>query len=84
MKQKTLSLEKFNSPDFLARLRAGEEAAFREFDSAFFVRFTAYAEREFAMNKEDAKDLAQEALIAVSQKIKLFDPERGHLFSWAF
>lgn len=84
VKNKTAALEKFNAPEFVARLRAGEETAFREFDAAFFVSFTAYAEREFAMSKEDAKDLAQETLIAVSQKIKLFDPQRGHLFSWAF
>jgi RNA polymerase sigma-70 factor (ECF subfamily) len=84
VKTKSQYPEKFNQLDFIAKLQAGDEAAFREFDDEFFSRFTAFAEKEFGINQEDAKDLAQDVTINIFQKAKLYDPARGQFVQWVF
>jgi RNA polymerase sigma-70 factor (ECF subfamily) len=84
LKGKTPSLEKLNSPQFIMRLHAGEETAFRELNADLFVKLTDFARQEFGINSEDAKDLTQQTVIAIFQKIRLFDPQKGNFLSWVF
>jgi len=84
LKGKSQYPAKFNQLDFIVRLQVGDETAYRELDNEFFARFTAFAEKEFGINREDAKDLAQDVTINIFRKAKLYDPARGQFIQWAF
>ena len=84
MKRRRLHWDKFNQPDFIARLRANDEKAYRELDTELCNRFTVYVHRKFGIPEQDAKDIVQEATMNIYRKIRLFQPAKGGFVIWAF
>lgn len=84
MKGKTPSLQELDSLGFVARLRAGEETAFHELDRELNTWFTNYVHKKYAMRREDAQDVAQEAFFIIYTKIYSFDASKGNFTNWAF
>ncbi len=84
MKNKTAVLEKFNAPEFVAGLRAGEEAAFRELAVELYPWFVHFVHKKFNIPIEDAKDIAQDTMFNIYQKILAFNPDKGRFLNWAF
>jgi len=70
-------LDKFEQPDFIARLRAGDETAYQEVVEELAVWFAVYTKRKFGINEEDAKDIVQDTVLTVYRKIKSYDPVKG-------
>jgi len=77
-------LDKFEQPDFIARLRAGDETAYHEVVEELAMWFAVYTKRKFGINEEDAKDIIQDAIMTVYLKIELYQPARGKFVQWAF
>jgi len=77
-------LDKFNQPDFIAKLRAGDETAYHEVVEELAMWFAVYTKRKFGISEEDAKDIVQDAIMAVYLKIEFYQPARGKFVQWAF
>ncbi|MDZ7304765.1 MAG: sigma-70 family RNA polymerase sigma factor [candidate division KSB1 bacterium] len=78
------NLEKLNQPDFIARLQAGEDAAYRELDQELFPYFRNFVHKEYGLDKEETNDFVQDVAIRIFEKIHLFNPKRGRFEVWAF
>jgi len=76
--------ERLNQPDFIARLQAGDSAAYRELDKELFPYFKNFVHKEYGFDKEEASDLVQEVALRIFEKIRFFDPTRGRFETWAF
>lgn len=70
------------SPEFLDRLRAGEEQAFRQLVDAFQDRIYNLTLR-LTRNPDDAEELTQETFLAVFDKIGGFEG-RSRLSTWIY
>jgi RNA polymerase sigma factor (sigma-70 family) len=81
---KTPRLDKFNQPDFIARLRAGDETAHREFTEELATRFALYVDRKFGIQAADAKDIVQDVMTNIYRQIKLYKPTKGKFVQWTF
>jgi len=77
-------LDKFNQQDFIARLRAKDEKAYRELDAELYTWFTVYSQRKFGITEQDAKDIVQDATMNIYHRMRHFDPKRGKFVHWAF
>ncbi|NNE08298.1 MAG: sigma-70 family RNA polymerase sigma factor [Gemmatimonadetes bacterium] len=66
----------------MARIAAGEEAAFRELVEAWEQPVFAFLARMLG-NREDARDLAQETFVRVFEQASRYRPE-GKFRSWLF
>jgi RNA polymerase sigma factor (sigma-70 family) len=80
----TSRLDKFNQPDFIARLQAGDEIAYQDLVDEIATLFIFYAKRKFGINEEDAKDLVQDVVMNVYHKIELYEPGKGKFMQWVF
>lgn|GEM_PF-2535020 len=84
MNARTPQLDKFNQPDFIARLQAGDEAAYQDVVDELAAWCAVYINRKFNINAEDAKDIVQDIVMTVYRKIKSYDPSKGKFTQWVF
>ena len=84
MKTRKLHLDKFEQPDFIASLRAGDDTAYHEVVEELAMWFAVYTKSKFGINEEDAKDIVQDTVLTVYGKIKSYDPAKGKFIQWVF
>jgi RNA polymerase sigma-70 factor (ECF subfamily) len=72
----------FNEPDFLARLRAGDEAAFRKLIRRLHGALVGTAQAIIG-SRAQAEEVVQDAWLAVFSSISRFEG-RSSLISWVF
>lgn len=77
-------LDKFNQPDYIARLQAGDEAAYQNLADEFATWFVIYAKRKYGINEEDAKDIVQDVIMNIYLKIELYEPAKSKFVQWVF
>jgi len=77
-------MDELNHPDFIRRLKSGNESAYRELDKELFPWFRNFLIKKFEIGFEDAKDIVQDVAKRIVEKIDLFNPERGEFLPWAF
>jgi RNA polymerase sigma-70 factor (ECF subfamily) len=77
-------LDKFEQPDFIARLRAGDEMAYQNLVDELATWLAVYINRKFSINVEEAKDIVQDTIMTVYRKIKSYDPAKGKFIQWVF
>lgn len=70
------------SPEFLAKLRAGDHQAFLMLDRVFRKRLLAMAKR-IVRNADEAEDVIQDTFLATFEKLHSFEG-RSKLSSWIF
>ena len=75
--KKRLDLEKLNQPDFIAKLKVGDDEAYRDLDRELFAYFRNFAHKEYGIAKEEAKELVQDVALRIFEKISFFDSSRG-------
>jgi len=74
--------EDLESPEFLERLRRGEEAAFRQLIAGFQDKIYNLAMR-LTRNSDEAEEVLQETLLAVFDKVSGFEG-RSRLSTWIY
>jgi RNA polymerase sigma factor (sigma-70 family) len=84
MKTKSQLLEKFNDPDFVVRLQAGDDSAFRWLRDELFPWLIAFAVKKYRITEEEAKDLVQDLAVVLIDKIQTFDPSPRRFVAWVF
>lgn len=68
--------------DLIARLKKGQEPAYKELVFAFSARLMTVA-RIYSKNEEDAKDVLQDAFVLVFKKVKNFEgTEERAFYGW--
>jgi DNA-directed RNA polymerase specialized sigma24 family protein len=81
---KTPHLDKFNQPDFIARLRVGDKMAYQNLVDELTPWFSIYINRKFGINKEDAKDIVPDAILTIYRKIRRYQSVKGKFVQWTF
>ena len=84
MRAKSQLMEKFNHPEFVMRLQAGDESAFGELQNELFPWLIAFAVKKYRITEEEAKDLIQDLAVVLIDKIQTFDPSPRRFVSWVF
>lgn len=84
VKAKSQLMEKFNHPDFVMRLQAGDDSAFGELQNELFPWLIAFAVKKYRVTEEEVKDLIQDLVVVLIDKIQTFDPSPRRFVSWMF
>jgi RNA polymerase sigma factor (sigma-70 family) len=76
--------EQFDHPDFVKRLKAGSEAAYRELVDSFLPWAKSYVKKRYGLSDEDARDVTQDFFQRLVEKIAQYDEIEGRFLAWAF
>jgi RNA polymerase sigma-70 factor (ECF subfamily) len=77
-------LEEFNHPDFVNRLKTGNEAAYRELVDGMLPWAKNFVKKKYSLSEEDAKDIAQDLFQRIIEKIDQYEANEGRFMAWAF
>jgi len=77
-------LEEFDHPDFVSRLKAGNEAAYRELVDGILPWAKGFIKKKYGLSEEDARDVTQDFFQRILEKIDQYNANEGRFFSWAF
>ncbi|MDQ3742899.1 MAG: RNA polymerase sigma factor [Acidobacteriota bacterium] len=85
------SLDRFNSPEFIRRLKDRDEYAFHELNLLLpFITsyiFNRYKQNEYPLSVEDAEDIAQETMFIINRGIqsgRYTEREKAKFTTWIF
>jgi len=76
--------EEFDHPDFVKRLKAGNESAYRELVDSFLPWSKSYVKKRYGLSDEDARDVTQDFFQRLVEKIEQYDENEGRFLAWAF
>jgi len=77
-------LEEFDHPKFVNRLKAGNEAAYRELVDGILPWAKGFIKKKYRLSEEDARDVTQDFFQRILEKIDQYDANEGRFLSWAF
>jgi RNA polymerase sigma factor (sigma-70 family) len=77
-------LEEFNHPDFVSRLKTGNEAAYRELVDGMLPWAKNFVKKKYSLSEEDAKDISQDLFQRIIEKIDQYEANEGRFMAWAF
>lgn len=77
-------LEEFSHPNFVNRLKAGNEAAYRELVDGVLPWAKRFIKKKYGLSEEDARDVTQDFFQRILEKIDQYDANEGRFLSWAF
>src|SRR3989304_5553453 len=77
-------LEELSHPDFINRLKAGNEAAYRELVDGILPWAKRFIKKKYGLSEEDARDVTQDFFQRILEKIDQYDANEGQFLSWAF
>ena len=80
----TKILEEFSHPDFVKKLKAGNDSAYRQLVDGILPRVKNFVKRRYGFSEEEAKDLAQNFFQRLVEKIDQYDANEGRFLAWAF
>jgi RNA polymerase sigma-70 factor (ECF subfamily) len=76
--------DQFDHPDFVKRLKAGSEAAYRELVESFLPWAKSYVKKKYGLTDEDARDVTQDFFQRLIEKIEQYDEAEGRFLAWVF
>jgi RNA polymerase sigma factor (sigma-70 family) len=76
--------EQFDHPDFVKRLKAGSESAYRELVDSFLPWAKSFVKKKYGLSDEDARDVTQDFFQRLVEKIEQYDEAEGRFLAWAF
>jgi RNA polymerase sigma factor (sigma-70 family) len=76
--------EKINSPNFLGRLKAGDEEALNFAIKALAGPLTRDLRNLYGLREDDAEEIVVESWLKICRKVGAFEPKDAKLTTWIF
>jgi DNA-directed RNA polymerase specialized sigma24 family protein len=74
-------MEEFGHPDFVSRLKAGNEATYRELVDGILPWAKSLIKKKYGLSEEDARDVTQDFFQRIIEKIDQYDVNEGRFLS---
>ena len=69
--------EAFDHPDFVKRLKAGNESAYQDLVDSFLPWAKSFVKKKYGISEEDARDVTQDFFQRLIERIEQYDENEG-------